>query len=177
MSVADDFSAAHIGQGMGMWHLATTDRRPLHRVAEVRRQQQVSMRSACRKLKLSSDEVRHQEDPTTDLTLSQLCAWQQALDVPLQDLLIDLDAPLSSPVMTRAKLVRVMKTTRAIQESTSEASTKRLATVLADLLVEAMPELNEVTAWHSVGQRRTQDEMGRIAEQPISDSFASDGLG
>jgi transcriptional regulator with XRE-family HTH domain len=176
MSVADDYSAAHIGQGLEVWHLATTDKRPLHRVAEVRRQQGVSMRSICRKLKLSAEEVRHQENPATDLMLSQLCAWQQALDVPLQDLLIDLDAPLSSPVMSRAKLVRVMKTIRAIQESTREVGTQRLATVLIDLLIEAMPELREVTAWHSVGQRRTQDEMGRIAEEPISDSFARDGL-
>jgi transcriptional regulator with XRE-family HTH domain len=176
MSVADDYGTTRIGSGMAIWNSPTTEKRPYHRVAEVRRQQGVSMRSVCRKLKLSAEEARRQEDPTTDLTLSQLCAWQQALDVPLQDLLIDLDAPLSGPVMSRAKLVRVMKTARAITEGTHEASTQRLATYLEELLVEAMPELKEVSAWHSVGQRRTQDEMGRIAEEPISDNFVRDGL-
>jgi hypothetical protein len=31
-----------------------------------------------------------------------------------------------------------------------------------------MPELKEVGPWHSVGQRRTLDEVGRIASNPIS---------
>jgi hypothetical protein len=39
-----------------------------------------------------------------------------------------------------------------------------------------MPELQDVAAWHSVGQRRTQDEMGRIAEQTIPDTFVRDAL-
>lgn len=159
-----------------MWHIVTTDKKPLHRVAEVRRQQGVSLRSICRKLGLTAEEIRRQENPACDLTLTQLSAWQQALDVPLQDLLIDLDAPLSAPVMSRAKMLRAMKTVRAIQEASHETGTQRMATMLAEQLVEAMPELKEVTAWHSVGQRRTQDEMGRIAEQPVSDNFASDGM-
>jgi hypothetical protein len=32
-----------------------------------------------------------------------------------------------------------------------------------------MPELKDVSPWHSVGQRRSLDELGRIAEQPFSD--------
>ncbi len=176
MSVADDFSAARIESGTATWHLRATEKRPYHRVAEVRRQQGVSIRSVCRKLKLTAEEARRQEDPTTDLTLSQLGAWQLALDVPLQDLLVDLDAPLSAPVASRAKLLRVMKTVRAISEGSNELSTQRLSVVLEELLIQAMPELKDVTAWHSVGQRRTHDELGRIAEQPISDNFASDGL-
>ena len=34
---------------------------------------------------------------------------------------------------------------------------------------DLMPELKEVSPWHSVGQRRSLDEMGRIAEQPLGD--------
>jgi hypothetical protein len=37
------------------------------------------------------------------------------------------------------------------------------------MLVEMMPELKEVGAWHSVGQRRTLDEMGRIVERAYSE--------
>ena len=40
---------------------------------------------------------------------------------------------------------------------------------LIQQLQELMPELAEVSPWHSVGQRRSLDEVGRIAEQPISD--------
>ena len=42
-------------------------------------------------------------------------------------------------------------------------------------LARIMPELKEVSPWHSVGQRRSLDELGRIAEQPISGrSFGGD---
>ena len=46
-----------------------------------------------------------------------------------------------------------------------------LAENLIDQLQELMPELKEVSPWHSVGQRRGLDEVGRIAEQPISDEM------
>jgi hypothetical protein len=46
--------------------------------------------------------------------------------------------------------------------------------MLISQLVELMPELKEVSAWHSVGQRRTQDEMGRIVERTIPDNFFGD---
>lgn len=156
--------------------VTTTESRPWHRIAEVRRQQGVSVRSITRKLGLSVDEVERQEDPSSDLTLSQLCAWQQALEVPLQNLLVDLDAPLSGPVLTRARMLRVMKTVQAIRESAKDSGTGRMATMLVDQMLELMPELKEVSGWHSVGQRRTQDEVGRVAERPISDTFAQESM-
>ena len=42
-------------------------------------------------------------------------------------------------------------------------------------LVELMPELEGVSAWHAVGQRRTLDEVGRVAERRMPDHlFAED---
>ena len=67
-----------------------------------------------------------------------------------------------------------MKTAKAIQESAHNVSVKRLAKMLIEQLVEMMPELAEVSAWHSIGQRRTQDEVGRIAERPVSDNLFND---
>lgn len=150
---------------------------PHHRIAEVRRQQGVSVRSITRKLGLTAEQVRQQEDPATDLSLSQLVAWQKALEVPLANLLVDSDAPLSSPVLTRARLLRIMKTAQAIRESSSkDKGVERMSLMLIEQLLEVMPELKDVTAWHTVGQRRTQDEVGRIAERPISDTFIQDAL-
>lgn len=145
--------------------------RSLHRIAQVRRQQGMSTRSIARKLRLSSAEIRNQEQPSTDLKISQLLEWHRALDVPVVDLLIDGDSPLSDPISRRAHLLRVMKTARSIQEKAVDKSMARLSTMLVEQLIGLMPELRDVSAWHSVGQRRTQDEMGRIAEQTIPDSF------
>lgn len=145
-----------------------------HRIREVRRQQGVSPRSIARKLGISMQQCREQEDPAADLRISQLIAWQQALDVPLADLLVDSEGSLSAPVSLRAHLLRAMKTAKALLEAAQEDGTHRMATMLIDQLCEVMPELREVSPWHSVGQRRTQDEMGRIAESPIPDSFFGD---
>jgi hypothetical protein len=119
-------------------------------------------------------EVRAQEQPNSDLTLSQLLGWQTVLEVPLADLLVDSSGPLSAPVSQRARMLRLMKTAKALQEASHEPPVQRLASMLISQLVELMPELKEVSAWHSVGQRRTQDEMGRIVERTIPDNFFGD---
>jgi hypothetical protein len=151
--------------------------RPLHRIGDARRRQGVSVRSAARRLQTSMDFVRRQEDPGCDLTLSELYRWQQALEVPISELLVDCDSPLSEPVLTRARLLRVMKTVRAIKESTSAAPIQRFATMLEEQLIELMPELKDVAPWHSVGQRRSPDELGRAAERVLPDSYFTDFLG
>jgi hypothetical protein len=106
----------------------------------------------------SMEQVRRQEDPQTDLPLSDLYQWHAALDVPVADLLIESESPLSEPVHTRARLLRVMKTVRALKETATAVSVLRFATMLEQQLIELMPELAEVAPWHSVGKRRSPDE-------------------
>jgi len=151
--------------------------RPLHRIAEVRQRQGISVRSAARRLHTSMDQVRRQEDPHADLPLSELYGWQDALEVPVADLLVDSDSPLSEPVLTRARLLRVMKTVRAIKETATAVSILRFAAMLEQQLIELMPELKDVAAWHSVGRRRSPDELGRIVERVLPDSFFTDSIG
>ncbi len=148
--------------------------RKLHRINEVRLQQGASLRSVSRKMDLSVQEVRHQEDAYTNLKISDLLRWQEVLEVPLSDLLIDSSGPLSEPVNNRACMLRIMKTAKAIQESAHSRSIVRLANMLIEQLVKMMPELADVSAWHTVGQRRTKDEVGRIVERSIPDSFFND---
>jgi transcriptional regulator with XRE-family HTH domain len=154
----------------------TSDRKPLHRIADVRRRQGISVRSAARRMHTSIDQVRRQEEPANDMLLSELFRWQQALDVPLADLLVETDGPLSEPIMTRARLLRIMKTVRAIKETATSSSIQRFATMLEQQLVELMPELKDVAAWHSIGQRRSPDEVGRTAERVLPDNFFHDSM-
>jgi transcriptional regulator with XRE-family HTH domain len=148
--------------------------RQYHRLHEVRQQQGASLRSISRRLNLTVQEARELEDPRADLRISDLLKWQKILEVPLADLLVDSDGPLSEPVNSRARMLRIMKTAKAIQESAHECGVKRLSNMLIGQLVQMMPELAEVSAWHSVGQRRTQDEVGRIVERSIPDNFFND---
>ncbi|HUY35170.1 MAG TPA: hypothetical protein VMV69_20665 [Pirellulales bacterium] len=148
--------------------------RPFHRIKEVRRQQGVSLRRVAQLLGTEVRELRREEEETSDLPLSRLYQWQRALEVPVADLLVDSEAPLSAPVMERARLVRVMKTVAAIMEKSQNTSIQRLAQTLVDQLVEIMPELKGINPWHSVGQRRSLDEYGRIVERSYSDDIWRD---
>ncbi len=154
---------------------AVANGKNLQRIHEVREQQGTSLRSVARKLNLPMQEVRAQEEPSADLRISDLLKWQAILDVPLADLLVDTQGPLSEAVGKRASMLRVMKTAKAILESAEDDSVNRLAKMLVEQLIQIMPELAEVSAWHTVGQRRTQEEVGRIVERSIPDSFFNDG--
>ena len=150
----------------------TAGARRLQRVAEVRQEQGISLRSVSRQMGKTVSVVRAEENEANDLTISQLMQWQEVLGVPLQDLLVDPSPTLSQPVLNRARLLRVMKTVAAIQETTEPSSgPNRLATMLAQQLIEIMPELEHVSAWHSVGQRRSLDEFGRVVERRVSDDL------
>jgi len=148
----------------------------LHRVRTVRLRQGVSLRSAARQIGGTVSSLRLQEQETTDLRISELQKWQQALDVPLTELMTETDEPLSRPVLERARMIRIMKTVRAIQQQANAPGIERLAGMLAEQLLEVMPELEEVSAWHQFGQRRSSDEFGRVAERCIVDQFSHDAF-
>lgn len=152
-------------------HSAGKGRQRFHRIAKVRQEQGVSVRSVSRQMGRTMSTIRVQEDETTDLRLSDLVRWQKVLGVPLQDLLVEPGTALSTPIMERARLVRLMKTAAALKESVKSVGAGRLADMLIQQLVEIMPELEDVSAWHSVGQRRSLDEYGRIVERRISDDY------
>ncbi len=147
---------------------------PLHRIAEVRRQQGVSLRAARQSLGVTSEIVHQQEQENYDLLLSELYRWQQVLEVPVSELLVEPRGQLSQPISKRASMIKVMKTAATILEVAQRPESQTLARRLIEQLLEIMPELEGVSAWPSVGQRRTLDEMGRIAQQPLSLAPADD---
>ena len=145
--------------------------RRLHRISTVRQQQGVSYRRAARQMGKEIGAVKAEEQAECDLRLTDLYAWQSVLDVPLTDLLVEPGTPLSQPVLERALLIRIMKTAAAISEDAKTPSIKRLAERMKDQLIEIMPELADVGAWHTVGQRRSLDDLGRVFERRLSDDI------
>lgn len=127
----------------------------LHRIREVRREQGVAIRRAAQLMGKTVDEARAEEEPTTDLTLSELYEWQRLLEVPAADLLEEPHAPLSAPVLRRAQLLRLMKTAQAIMERATQPSVRRLSQTMISQLVEIMPELEGVTPWHASERQKT----------------------
>jgi len=133
---------------------------PLHRLGEARRQERISRLSVACRLGITEAEVRRQERETTDLPLSVLRQWAQVLAVPVAELIQEPRDVLSLPLLTRARMVRVMKTAMAIAQGVNKPRAKRLAQMLAEQLVEIMPELRDVKPWHERGRRRRSDDFG-----------------
>ena len=159
----------------------TADRRPgghsrsaaprLHRIAEVRQRQGVTLRNVARRLGASLPAVRRQEQADCDLRLSDLHRWQQVLDVPVAELLVEGEGQLSGPVLERSRMVKLMKTAAAIRERTSGTPVGKIVGMLIEQILEIMPELKDVTPWHTTGQRRTLDEIGRTAEYVVPEDI------
>ena len=123
----------------------------MHRIATVRRQQGISLRTASRQLQADVSTLKQQEDETQDLHLSELYRWQQVLGVPIDELVVDAGTDLSRPILERARMVRIMKTVKAMMGVAATPAVKRLVENLEMQLVELMPELKDISAWHSVG--------------------------
>lgn len=141
--------------------------RKLHRIADVRRLQGVTLRNVSRRLGVPMAVVRRQEEPDCDIRLSDLQQWQQVLDVPIAELLVEADGQLSGPVLERSRMVKLMKTAAAIRERSHDTTTARMVGMLVDQILELMPELADVTPWHTVGQRRTLDDIGRTGQRMV----------
>lgn len=139
----------------------------LNRLREVREQQGITLRTVSRRTGMTVRQLRQEEDPSSNLTLTALYRWQRALETPVAELLVEPDAALSPVVGQRAKLLRVMKTALSIREGSRDQPTRRLAAMLCQQLLEVMPELADQNAWPSTGSRRGPSEMGRIAENPF----------
>jgi len=146
-------------------------RQPLHRIAEVRQRQGVTLRNVARRLGVPLPVVRRQEKADCDLRLSDLLRWQEVLEVPVAELLVEAEGQLSGPVLERSRMVKLMKTVAAIREQCGDATVGRLVAMLVEQILEIMPELADVTPWHSVGQRRTRDELGRTARAVVPEEL------
>jgi transcriptional regulator with XRE-family HTH domain len=145
--------------------------RKLHQLGAARRRQGLSVRCVAQRLGRTVGEIRAQEDERADLSISELYRWQAALDVPIDELLREPQDSLSPRVLARARLLRIMKTAMALRRQARSEAERRLSRLLIEQLLEIMPELKEVSGWPAVGHRRTAEEFGRIAENPIPDDW------
>ena len=142
----------------------------LHRIAEVRQRQGVTLRNVARRLGVEMSVVRRQEQPDCDVRVSDLMKWQEVLEVPVSELLVEAEGQLSGPVLERSRMVKLMKTAAAIREqATAATGLRRMADMLVEQVLEIMPELADVTPWHHVGQRRTLNDVGRTARCLVSE--------
>lgn len=171
MSTARNHGFAHFGSRRRTPEPRPAAAWPLHRIADVRQAQGISMRTLARRMSLSPAQLIEQEQSTCDLTLSELYHWQEALNVPMADLLQEPSAGLSGCVRDRAVMIRIMRTVRSLQEHPENEQVRYCVETLANQLIELMPELVHVDSWPTVGRRRSLDEISPLEERAVSSRF------
>ena len=149
-----------------------TPKKSYHQIGAVRRNQNISLANCARKLGLTVQEARNQEQPDSNLTLAQLMAWKKVLDVPMSELVPD-DDFIEDPVKNRALLLRVMKTAQQILNANTNVQVHRMAVTLVDQLIELMPELANVSPWPEVGQSHASRGLGKTAYRHFDSELES----
>ena len=150
------------------------DRTPLHRLREIRAQQDVTLRALSRKMHVPMREVRAQEDPTCDLPLTALYRWQQALRVPASEILVEPGDKLSSPVNIRARLLRMMKTIVTILDKPQPERTANLLENLRNEILAVMPEIESIDRWHGSNATRGADDIAAAVLRQIDEELLRD---
>ena len=135
-------------------------KRTFHQIAQVRESQGMSIQNCARKLGIPLQEAREQEKPTSDLTISQLIAWKEVLDVPLSELVGPFEDELQNPIRNRAKLLKVMKSAKYIHQHTRESRIRTMAENQIDQILEIVPEFETVSPWPEVGQSHEARQPG-----------------
>ena len=85
------------------------------------------------------------------------------------------DDDLTSSILLRSQLVRLMKTVRTILEKAKQDSVRWIAQTMINQLVEIMPELSEVGVWNVGGRQRRRSELGVAAERRLATDCSSSG--
>ena len=140
---------------------STASAQHLHRLKSARLNAGVSLRAMARRMKVPVSVAKAEEDGKRDMYISDLHRWQEALQVPLHELIEPPSNSLSEPIRQRACMIRLAKTAKTLLRNCSQERQRLLAERMVDQLQELMPELEEIGTWPE-GTGRSRDDLGRV---------------
>ncbi len=112
----------------------------LHRLAAARREKAMSCFDIARRMGVTAEEVRIQEE-ATDLPISTLNLWAAALDVPVTDLIVEPEEWLHATHLARSQAERLLQLAAKLRDGSRRRSIQRLAQTFLDQLTEMQPAL------------------------------------
>lgn len=137
----------------------------LHRIREVRRRQEVTVRTVARHLGITPMEVSSWERPDHDIHVSDLIQVAKLLGVPPGELLVSDD--MEEVWKLRGLVLRLARIVNTLLREAPNPSIRSLAQSQRNLILKAMPQAGEVGGLLAVGKRRTTEDCGRCAENAI----------
>jgi len=111
-------------------------------------------------MRIMVETAQRQEDPTYNLDLTQLRAWQKALDVPIAELIEEPDKEFSPLIQSRTQIFKLGKTVASVLKTTEEKDTRILAEMMQEQLAEIMPEAAEADAWQGKARYEKSKDPG-----------------
>jgi transcriptional regulator with XRE-family HTH domain len=123
-----------------------------HCLRQARRSSGLSLEDVARRLGVSLEEARRQERGEVDLWVSALHRWAEALQVHIDELVVEPENGLSPPPFTRGHLIRMLKIASVIAKTTERATVKRLAQRFIDEVMPLVPGWG--SDWSSHTERR-----------------------
>jgi transcriptional regulator with XRE-family HTH domain len=153
--------------------IRTPGMKPLHRLEAARLEQHVTRRSLARRMGVTVAVVKEEERADADVAVSTLRRWEQALQVPMVELLDNPLDTLAPDVAARARLVRALGLAKALAVR-STGRTREAAAEIVEHLSQLVPEAGQVRALLS-GNGRQPIRYGRAAERPVSSSLFGGG--
>lgn len=138
----------------------------LNRIREVRRREGMSLRTVASQLHTTLPMARKFDDPESDLYLSDVHRMADVLGVPAAELVDDVDA--DEAVRLRGTMIRVMRSVNTLlSKLPPQKSAHRIASFIRQEIIAAMPEAASDAGLPEIGHRRTTDELGQCAVNPI----------
>jgi transcriptional regulator with XRE-family HTH domain len=146
---------------------AATPKVALHRLAEVRKKNGVTWFELARRMGVTAEHVRHQEE-AEDVSIGTLKLWSAALNVPITDLIVEPDEWLNAAHLEKPEAERLLRLAYKLRDRSRRRAIQRLAQTFVDQLTEMYPEMDPA----SNGQKR---RVGEISPRSRSNGEQADG--
>jgi transcriptional regulator with XRE-family HTH domain len=127
----------------------------LHRLADVRQQKGLSWFDVARRIGITAEEVRLQEE-AADLPISTLNLWAAALKVPVTDLIVEPEEWFHATHLARSQAERLLRVAAKLRDGSRRRSIQRLAQTFLDQLTEIQPALTSHANGNGTGYLRSR---------------------
>ena len=150
------------------------DPQNLHQIGEVRKREGISRRTMVRYFKaygLSSEEIMHQEEQSTDLQITDVRRWASALALPVRELFYSLETGIADETRDKAAMVKLVKSMKSLQEVAAKLKKNSIVKITGRILDDVyalLPEFENVSPWPIFGQTRGTDDLGRVVRDQYS---------